>query len=65
MQSRVLNNFNPNEKLNIFSNSYLITVQIKILKEMIASGQIGNIGGAHDITTGEITFYPETMNIGS
>lgn len=32
-----------------------------ILKEMIESGQIGIIGGTHDITTGEVTFYPETM----
>jgi carbonic anhydrase len=36
-----------------------------ILKEMIESGQIGIAGGTHDITTGEVTFYPETMNFGS
>jgi carbonic anhydrase len=36
-----------------------------ILKEMIESGQIGIAGGIHDITTGEVTFYPETMQIGS
>ena len=35
-----------------------------ILKEMIESGQIGIIGGTHDITTGDVTFYPETMNFG-
>jgi len=35
-----------------------------ILKEMIESGQIGIVGGSHDITTGEVTFYPETMNLG-
>lgn len=28
-----------------------------ILKEMIESGEIGIIGGTHDITTGEVTFY--------
>ena len=28
-----------------------------ILKEMIESGQIGVIGGTHDITTGLVTFY--------
>jgi len=28
-----------------------------ILKEMIESGQIGVIGGTHDITTGVVTFY--------
>ena len=32
-----------------------------ILKEMIESGQIGIVGGTHDITTGEVIFYPETL----
>lgn len=36
-----------------------------ILKEMIESGQIGIVGGTHDIATGEVAFYPETMNFGS
>ncbi len=36
-----------------------------ILKEMIESGQIGIAGGTHDISTGEVTFYPETMVYGS
>jgi len=35
-----------------------------ILKEMIKSGQIGIVGGTHDISTGEVTFYPDTMNLG-
>lgn len=35
-----------------------------ILKEMIESGQIGIVGGTHDISTGEVVFYPETMNTG-
>lgn len=42
-----------------------ITERSPILKEMIAGGQIGIVGGVHDITSGEITFYPETMNLGS
>ncbi|MDQ3048151.1 MAG: carbonic anhydrase family protein [Bacteroidota bacterium] len=33
-----------------------------ILKELIDSGQIGIIGGMHDISTGEVTFFPETSN---
>ncbi len=36
-----------------------------ILKEMIESGQIGIVGGTHDITTGEATFYSDTLNLGS
>lgn len=35
-----------------------------ILKEMIETGQIGILGGIHEITTGEVTFYPETMKFG-
>ena len=35
-----------------------------ILKEMIESGQIGIVGGTHDISTGEVIFYPDTMNLG-
>ena len=32
-----------------------------ILKEMVDAGQIAIIGGTHDITTGEVTFYEDTM----
>lgn len=34
-----------------------------ILKEMIQSGEIGIVGGTHDITSGVVTFYPETSSI--
>lgn len=36
-----------------------------ILKEMIDKGQIGIIGGIHDISTGSVTFYPDTMVLSS
>lgn len=29
-----------------------------ILKEMSEKGEIGIVGGSHDITTGEVTFFP-------
>jgi len=29
-----------------------------ILKEMIEKGEIGIVGGTHDITSGEVTFFP-------
>jgi carbonic anhydrase len=32
-----------------------------ILKEMIESGQIGIVGGTHDISTGEVEFYEDTL----
>ena len=34
-----------------------------ILKELIESGQIGIGGGVHDITTGNVTFYPDTIRV--
>jgi carbonic anhydrase len=34
-----------------------------ILKEMIHSGEIGIVGGSHNITTGEVTFYDETKHL--
>jgi carbonic anhydrase len=34
-----------------------------ILKEMIESGQIGIIGGVHDIATGQVNYFPETKHI--
>jgi carbonic anhydrase len=34
-----------------------------ILKEMIEKGEVGIVGGNHNIATGEVTFYPETMTI--
>ncbi|GGF29467.1 carbonic anhydrase family protein [Flavobacterium limi] len=32
-----------------------------ILKEMIEKGEIGIVGGTHDITTGEVAFLTDTM----
>lgn len=36
-----------------------------ILKEMIENGQIGIVGGSHNISTGQVIFYPETLSLGS
>lgn len=36
-----------------------------ILKEMIDKGEIAIIGGTHDISTGAVTFYPDTMVMNS
>jgi carbonic anhydrase len=51
--------------INVKQTVKSITERSPILKEMIESGQIGIVGGTHDISTGEVTFYPETMNFGS
>ena len=34
-----------------------------ILKEMIEGGEIGIVGGTYDITTGNVSFYDDTMKI--
>ena len=34
-----------------------------ILKEMIEKGEIGIVGGTHDITTGEVHFYDDALII--
>ncbi len=34
-----------------------------ILKEMIEKGEIGIVGGTHDITTGQVTFFDDTIII--
>ena len=51
--------------INVKRTVKSITERSPILKEMIESGQIGIVGGTHDISTGEVTFYPETMTLGS
>ncbi|MDQ3046787.1 MAG: carbonic anhydrase family protein [Bacteroidota bacterium] len=36
-----------------------------ILKEMIESGAIGIVGGTHNIATGEVEFFSESLNVNS
>lgn len=66
---------NRNSKNSVFVEN-VATINVKrtvksimerstILKEMIQSGQIGIAGGTHDITTGEVVFYQDTLNFGS
>jgi carbonic anhydrase len=48
--------------INVKQTVQAIMDRSPILSEMIQSGQIGIIGGIHDISTGEVTFYPDTMH---
>jgi len=48
--------------INVKQTVQAIMKRSPILSEMINSGQIGIIGGMHDISTGEVTFYPDTMH---
>lgn len=46
--------------LNVKRTVKTITQTSTILKEMIEKGEIGIIGGIHDIATGEVTFLDDT-----
>lgn len=50
--------------INVNRSVKSIIERSPILKEMIESGEIGIVGGIHDITTGVVTFYPDTSIFG-
>jgi carbonic anhydrase len=47
--------------INIKRTVKAIIERSPILKEMIESGQLGIVGGNHDITTGEVVFFEDTL----
>jgi len=49
--------------INVKRTVHAIMERSPILKEMIESGAIGIAGGTHDITTGAVHFYEETLII--
>lgn len=51
--------------INVKRSVHSIMERSPILKEMIQAGEIGIVGGSHDITTGLVTFYPETLILNS
>lgn len=46
--------------INIERTVHAVMERSPILKELIEKGECGIIGGNHDITTGEVTFYDNT-----
>ncbi len=50
--------------INIKRTVHAILERSPILKEMIETGEIGIIGGNHDLITGEVCFYDDTAIIG-
>jgi len=50
--------------INVNRSVKSIPERSPILKEMVEGGQIGIVGGLHDITTGIVTFYPGTIDLG-
>jgi carbonic anhydrase len=51
--------------INVKRTVETILARSPILKEMVESGQIGIVGGTHDISSGEVMFYPDTMVLNS
>lgn len=49
--------------INVKRTVHAIMERSPILKEMIENGAIGIVGGTHDITTGEVRFYEDTLVI--
>ena len=47
--------------INVKRTVHAIMERSPILKEMIEKGNIGIVGGIHDITTGEVSFYEDTL----
>jgi len=47
--------------INVKRTVHAIMERSTILKEMIEAGQIGIVGGTHDIASGEVTFYQDTL----
>ena len=47
--------------INVKRMVHAIMERSPILKEMIEAGQIGIVGGNHNITTGEVSFYDDTL----
>jgi carbonic anhydrase len=47
--------------INVKRTVQAILERSPILKEMIETGAIGIVGGTHDITTGKVSFYEDTL----
>lgn len=51
--------------INVKRTVNAIMERSPILKEMIEKGEIGIVGGTHDITSGLVTFHDDTMIVSS
>ncbi|MBC7757819.1 MAG: carbonic anhydrase [Phormidesmis sp. FL-bin-119] len=49
--------------INVKRSVHAIMERSPILKEMIEDGSIGIVGGVQDITTGEVSFYEDSLMI--
>ena len=63
-QNRNSNNAEFVEKVSVINVKRTVKSILQrspILKEMIEKGEIGNVGGTHDITTGQVTYFDEIL----
>ena len=51
--------------INVKRTVHAIMERSPILKEMIEKGEVGIVGGTHDITTGLVVFYDDSLIINS
>jgi carbonic anhydrase len=51
--------------INVKRTVRAIQERSTILEQMIQSGEIGIVGGMHDLATGQVTYYDETSSIAS
>lgn len=49
--------------INVNQTVRAIIERSPILKTMIEAGEIGIVGGCHDISTGDVAFYEDTLII--
>jgi carbonic anhydrase len=49
--------------INVKRTVQAILERSPILKEMIEAGEVGIVGGSHNIATGEVSFYDDTLTI--
>jgi carbonic anhydrase len=49
--------------INVKRTVRAILERSHILNEMVKSGDVGIVGGSLDVATGQVAFYPDTMNI--
>ena len=49
--------------INVRRTVYAVMERSPILKDLITSGTIAIVGGIHDISTGEVSFYEDTLTI--
>ncbi len=51
-------------EINVKRTVKAITERSTIIKQMLDNGEIGIVGGVHDLPTGQVAFYPDTIKLG-